>query len=67
MPMKNDVVNLFLVFTFSMTTSVFSQDDTQSCSFQKNRNKSKRSATLTVQQIKETEKYDVTYYKINLD
>ena len=67
MPMKNDVVNLFLVFTFFMTTSVFSQDDTQSCSFQKNRNKSKRSATLTVQQIKETEKYDVTYYKINLE
>ncbi len=59
---------LFVAFLFSLLNVVYSQENSGTCS-KKNKHDSQqlKSATLTVAQIAETEKYDVHFYGLNLN
>ncbi len=59
---------LFVAFLFSLLHAVYAQENSGTCS-KKNKYDSQqlKSATLTVAQIAETEKYDVHFYGLNLN
>jgi len=59
---------LFVAFLFSLLNVVYSQENSGTCSKKnKHDHQQLKSATLTVAQIAETEKYDVHFYGLNLN
>lgn len=59
--------NLILLFLFTFSFTAFSQDHTGSCAARKSaKGWQTKSASLTVAEIAETEKYDVHFYNLDL-
>ena len=64
--MKHTVALLSLL-TFILPISLLAQKEEFSCSNIKSKNKLLKSNTLTVEQIAQTERYDVHYYLLDLN
>jgi aminopeptidase N len=62
--MKNKFTLLLL--SFSLVSNLFSQEENHSCSQLKAGKITPKNGSLTISQIAESEKYDVTYYDLNL-
>ena len=60
--------NLLLLFLFTISFAAFSQDNTGSCAARKSaKGWQTKSASLSVAEIAETEKYDVHFYNLDLN
>lgn len=62
--MKNKFT--LLLISASLVSNLFSQEENHSCSQLKSGKITPKNGSLTVSQIAESEKYDVTYYDLNL-
>jgi hypothetical protein len=60
------IKSLSFLFVFSIALMTQAQENTPHCSKRTKHSNSLKSATLSVAQIAETEKYDVHYYSLNL-
>ena len=62
--MKNTFT--LLILSFTITSSLFAQEQKPSCSHVKSNKLTPKSGSLTPAQIAQTEKYDVNYYTLDL-